>query len=468
MLFCSFGRKSRTNAMEFCPANPSRRPLRLEILEDRRLLSVTPYVVNSLADNTDLDGVVTLREAIEAANNNAIVGDAHAGSDVETDVITFDSSLHGGTITLGGERLFVTDELEIQGPGAELLTIDANKESWVIFANNAGEMAVSGVTLQNGNAHDYYGGGICARSTTLTVSDAVITQCEATSGGGIYGDRPLTITNSTVSNNSGGGVYCSGMLTVTGSMISDNWTWCGGGIRCEGPQGATVTDCTISGNRASYGGAGIYSLRKLTVTDCVFADNVEDGWATYGGAIYSSGTLTVGNSTFSNNTASKGGGAIYNDEGGQFVATDCVFSRNASLAGGGISNFGTGSLLSCVFEGNSAEDFYSSAQHSGGAVENEGDLELVNCTMVGNRSSKDGGAIYNANAATVSLSNCTLAENEALYGGGIFNSDTLHLRNSILSGNAGGDVHGIYWSQSEVFDITGSLIGVDPGIRAQS
>ena len=64
---------------------------------------MTPYVVDSLGDTVAEDGLVTLREAIQAANTNAIVGDAHAGSVDETDVITFSPELWGGRIELTGK-----------------------------------------------------------------------------------------------------------------------------------------------------------------------------------------------------------------------------------------------------------------------------------------------------------------------------------------------------------------------------
>ena len=62
-------------------------------------------------------GLVTLREAIEAANTNAIVGDAHAGSANETDVIKFSPEVFGGRIALGQVTLMITEAVEIQGPG---------------------------------------------------------------------------------------------------------------------------------------------------------------------------------------------------------------------------------------------------------------------------------------------------------------------------------------------------------------
>ena len=103
----------------------------MELLEPRLLLSGTSYLVDSLDDAVASDGVVTLREAIEAANTNQPVYDAPAGSSSESDIIEFAPSLNGGTIVLSGRELFVTDDLDIRGPGANQLAIDADGRSRV-------------------------------------------------------------------------------------------------------------------------------------------------------------------------------------------------------------------------------------------------------------------------------------------------------------------------------------------------
>ena len=54
------------------------RLMQLEPLEDRRVLAT--ITVDSLLDNTTDDGFITLREAIVAANNDAIA-DATEGTD---------------------------------------------------------------------------------------------------------------------------------------------------------------------------------------------------------------------------------------------------------------------------------------------------------------------------------------------------------------------------------------------------
>src|SRR5688572_3982450 len=92
------------------------RTLRLEPLEDRRLLAVV--TVDTLDDTIALgDGRTSLREAIFATN---LVGGA--------DTIEFAPSLTAGgpaTILLTGGELRITDGLTISGPGASLLTINA-------------------------------------------------------------------------------------------------------------------------------------------------------------------------------------------------------------------------------------------------------------------------------------------------------------------------------------------------------
>ena len=108
------GRRRRTSARG---GSLYRRVLRLEPLEERRLLSIT---VNTLADENDGIGVggISLRDAIAAAN---------AAPGAET--IDFDPALTAdgpATILLTHGELKITDDLTITGPGADLLSIDAS------------------------------------------------------------------------------------------------------------------------------------------------------------------------------------------------------------------------------------------------------------------------------------------------------------------------------------------------------
>jgi len=128
-----------------CP-NPMQEESDLEI---RTLL--TAYVIDTIDDipaaiATDTDSKVSLREAITAANTNAVFSDAAAGQGAGVvDTITFDASLTGQTIVLGGEQLLISDDLSIIGLGQNELTISGNDASRVFFNVFSGD----GVEISN-------------------------------------------------------------------------------------------------------------------------------------------------------------------------------------------------------------------------------------------------------------------------------------------------------------------------------
>lgn len=108
-------------------------------------------------------------------------------------------------------------------------------------------------------------------------------------GGGLYvhtdtpGAMPLTLTNSTISNNtSDGGV---GGMTVFG---------------CP----ATLTNVTISGNRALGSLAGGLAMRSVpgTFTNVTIADNHADKDNSFAGAVIGSENITFHNCLFAGNT----------------------------------------------------------------------------------------------------------------------------------------------------------------------
>ena len=167
--------------------------LRPEPLEDRRMLSV--YAVDSLADIVAPDGVITLRETLEAANTNTAVYDAPAGSSTESDlIIIFAHDTGDSRITLGGSQLEILDDVDIYGPGPESLTIDANGQSRVFYVAEGVEAKLWGMTITGGFAQD------------IDPEDETDDD-----GGGIYNLGTLAVTNTTIMSNvaegaGGGGV----------------------------------------------------------------------------------------------------------------------------------------------------------------------------------------------------------------------------------------------------------------------
>ncbi|MCU0916542.1 MAG: hypothetical protein MUC88_18545 [Planctomycetes bacterium] len=128
----------------------------------------TTYVVDSLADAVASDGELTLREAIQAANTNAAVGDAPAGVDGDMDIIRFGPSLSGRTIVLAGSQLAIEDDVRIEGPTGRI-TIDGGGMSRV-FSINRAEVTLQNLVMTGGRAMSY-GGGLSAWDSTLSLDD---------------------------------------------------------------------------------------------------------------------------------------------------------------------------------------------------------------------------------------------------------------------------------------------------------
>jgi len=186
-----------------------------ELLEDRSLLST--ITVTSLDDNTTVDSEVTLREAIQAANTNQSVDGSTPGETGPTvDIIEFANGLTG-TILLTGTRFDITEAVTIAGPGANLLTIDAQNSLKHFFVSNVvSDATISGLTLINGFAgtdgmrDSASPGGAIQNAGTLTLDSVVISNSRTETsgsfarGGAIDNIGQLTLRNSTLMKNASG------------------------------------------------------------------------------------------------------------------------------------------------------------------------------------------------------------------------------------------------------------------------
>ena len=140
---CNQSKKCRRRS-RYRASNPNGAGLIYSELEKRQLL--TTFVVNTTLDtNAPADGLVSLREAITAANSNAAFGDAPAGK-ATGDRIWFDPAMAGSTITLAGNELVITDDLFIQG-GPNDITIAGNG-STRMFANVSSERSNFGNSIR--------------------------------------------------------------------------------------------------------------------------------------------------------------------------------------------------------------------------------------------------------------------------------------------------------------------------------
>jgi hypothetical protein len=185
--------------------------------------------------------------------------------------------------------------------------------------------------------------------------------------------------------------FALGYITISGFTITNGRSDGGGGIRNSAPHpniggyGLTVTNCTISGSAADYGG-GIL------------------------------GSLTISNSTISGNSARYGGG-ICNLGGGMRISNSTISGNLADVDGGGVYN--SGALGEFVFS------------------------IIENSTIGGNSASGNGGAIYNSSNGLGQIRGLALHSNilnAGASGGTIFNVGRVVSVGYNLASDAGGGV----------------------------
>ncbi len=446
------------------------------------------FFVDTLADESDGDysaGDLSLREAIGLAVGS--VG-----------TITFAASLTSGgpaTILLTMGELATTDDLTINGPGADLLTIHAsgtdptptmdNGDGSRVFNIDDGsvftiDVELIGMTLTGGDVNTD-GGAIFLGRDGLTVTECTIAGNSALRGGGIasYGGN-ATITGSTISGNfanqHGGGIYNRpGFLTVSSSTITGNSASVGGGIYSRDGF-LTVSSSTITGNSAnsSVRGGGIASYRgDALITGSTISGNLANQGS--GGGIWSVRTMYFGvtGSTISGNSARRGGG-IYNRDGGLSVIASTI-SGNSAVSGavgggGGIFNR-DGDLIdsSSTINGNLAIN-----DHGGGIFNRDGNLTVGSSTISGNSADDQGGGVFNHAGLTV-IRHSTITMNEAPVdgGGGVASSAGVdpftQVHSSIIAGNtSGGDVQFVGGASNPFESLLYNLIGTGNAVAVFS
>lgn len=168
---------------------------------------------------------------------------------------------------------------------------------------------------------------------------------------------------------------------------------------------------------------------RVTIDGSFLTSNLTEAGSD-GGAIYSSGFLTLTNSTLGANeakTVGGDGGAIYIN-GGTVLIRDSYIINNQAQNGGGIRLIGgTLTIERSAFRSNIAR-----AQGGGLHIESNAGA-IVNTTFSNNRADR-GGGIYKIGSTP--LTNVTIHENRADLGGGIFNQSGLPvLKNTIIAGS---------------------------------
>ncbi len=380
--------------------------------QDIGAFEIQPANPSLVVTNTAATGAGSLADALAAANANP-----------DFDAITFDPSLNGQTIVLGGE-LLVTESVRIDGDlnddGTPDITIDGGPgDNRVFKVNTAAPVLFDGVTITGGYAKLANGGGLLVNANgdvtllnvdvqnnqagynmgvgmqfggdgggvsvganaTLTLLGGSIANNSAafSDGGGLDGDFNSTIIGDgvTISGNTsyqtGGGVSTVGVLRLDGAVVSNNRSSRSGGAGISGQPFSTIvlTETHLTGNNTPYSGGAILSSGSLALVGSLVENNSAAAILGGGGGVYATGAATFTNSTIVGNDSTGGpgnfgGGVAIGGAGSASFYNSTVTGNQASTAAGGVG--GTATFVNTIVAGNDAPigpDFSGAGTYSG-------------------------------------------------------------------------------------------------------
>ena len=354
----------------------------------------------------------------EAAFDSALAAAASGGG-----VITFNCGPASATITFTGSKIVTGGDVTINGNGRIIL--DAGNTDRHFFVGNGVTFRLQNITLRGGNSA--VGGGAVEASGANVVLEGVqlLNNSASTGGGAIYCfDGTLTIANSVLSNNSagtGGAIFNDGcVVQVTNSTFDGNRALDaisrGGAIENGQPGTLTITNSLLQNNSALDGG-GLYVASGATaILERVSLQTNSGG---YGGGLENSGTTTLKNSLVDGNTVTGSGGGLWN-LGGTLIVRQTTVSNNSGYEGGGVNSYGSHLEMTDV----NIVDNKAVGGHGGGLYHSGGTAFVSNATISGNLATDpaaNGGGIFQNSNDNLTLTNATLANNQAgLLGGGFY------------------------------------------------
>lgn len=258
------------------------------------------------------------------------------------------SQIQCATITLSTGQIDIPqDDLTLQGPGANRLTIDAGGSSR-LFAQSVGKLRIDGLTLTGGTYHAVGAarGGCVLGKDAVYLSHTVLSNCTVSSDSGIAGGGAvfavdITLVASRVSDSEsvspigfayGGGIAASDGVLAKYSTLSANaaqsaMTASDGGAIYAGDY-ASVIASTIDHNTASLA-SGIHAHRLAKIKESTISGNFSTQCCALMGT--GNGGIGIYNSTVAfNHSDAPGQGAVYFK--GTMIPLNSVVLQSSILA----------------------------------------------------------------------------------------------------------------------------------------
>ena len=242
-LFTSTSKNSKSKRSRAC---------RFEELENREMLSVTPWSLVDGVRGDTVTGSLVLCEEIQSVGN------------VQTDaeLIAAINSKYGLTIADNANVIKITDAANFRTAIGT-----AGTGSLIVVENN-----VQKIQLTSGQLEINKNLTIVSLEGDLTITADTDSRVFSIAAGSDVAMAGMTITGGF--GNFGGGFYISSgaELTLTNSLVTQNTALFGGAMYNDGK--VAMTNCTIAGNTAtSYGGIAIGNSSTLVINNTIVAEN---------------------------------------------------------------------------------------------------------------------------------------------------------------------------------------------------
>ena len=235
-------------------------------------------------------------------------------------------------------------DLVISGSHFENNESGNGNKGGAIYAINAGDVTITDTEIIDNGSAAGSGGGIFVSSNaaSFSLTDSVVTGNSSQFGGGldVRAIGVVTIENSDITSNSavqeGGGAITSGNaaaeVRISGSTFDGNTAGqLGGGLNIRN-RPLVVSNSTISNNDSQLAGGGIFASdsHNLTINNSTIAGNQGIG----GGGFYAhSVAVAINQSTITDNFGTGGAGGVFLYEGSLHVSGSIISGNSSVYAG---------------------------------------------------------------------------------------------------------------------------------------
>jgi Tol biopolymer transport system component len=239
--------------------------------------------------NPGADGLISLREAITAANNTAGL-----------QTIMLPSGSYAITRSGAGDDMNLTGDFDIRG---DVRIVGAGAGSTVISGAAAhavleivsGAATISGVTIRDGLTSAQGAGVEVNVGASLNLSQSIVSSnvASVSGAGGILNRGDLVLSDVEIRDNQaasqGGGLrHVGSSLLLERVTFANNTADEGGGLYAGGAAQSLV-NVTFSGNNAGLHGGGVHAAAAVALQSVTFANNS----ATVGGSLYVEASVSL-------------------------------------------------------------------------------------------------------------------------------------------------------------------------------